>query len=496
MFSYRDTTHIKKKKSGINEGQGPRNPRGRIVFFGFAKMSFDYSPAELAPRRSARRSLLLATLCVVSLSAVVSREGVARRHTAVDDVAPPEVAAAFPSPQDSVFDETIQNTVADASVDVPKASEWHTVTVRAGQTLSTIFEAEGLGNSECMEILGLSRDSARLRNLRAGEKLHLLRDAEGSLEELHYDLDETHTLQVRRNDDQLEAFTVAAELERRPAQAVGVIDSSLFAAAQKAGLPNRLTLEFAELFGYDVDFALDLREGDRFVVIYDELYKNGQKVRDGNIVAAEFVNQGRSYRAMRYEDVDGNVAYYSPDGQSLRKAFMRTPVDFARISSGFNLHRLHPILNVIRAHKGVDYAATIGTPVKATGDGRVEFVGNKGGYGHVIMLKHGAQYETVYGHLSRFRAGLAVGQKVTRGQVIGYVGMSGLATAPHLHYEFRINGVHQNPVTVTLPRANPLPRSVVAQWRTANGATLAQLDTLSQTRTARAGTTAASFDTR
>jgi murein DD-endopeptidase MepM/ murein hydrolase activator NlpD len=485
MFSYASKKHDKKQTSGDTPSSvtAPTS-RGLFVFFGFVTMSFDYSPAELAPRRSARRSLLLAMLCAVSLSAVVSRESVASRHTALAEVAPPEVAVAFSEPAE--FEEAIQSSVADTSVDVPQASEWRSVTVKSGQTLSTIFETEGIGNSECVELLGLSRDTARLRNLRPGEKLNLLKDSEGQLAELHYELDETHTLQVRRNDDHLEAFTVAAELERRPAQAIGVVDSSLFAAAQKAGLSNRLTMEFADLFGYDVDFALDLREGDRFVVIYDELYKNGQKVRDGNIVAAEFATQGRTYRAMRYEDVDGNVAYYTPEGQSLRKAFVRTPVDFARISSGFNLKRRHPILNIIRAHKGVDYAAAIGTPVKATGDGRVEFVGMKGGYGRVIMLKHGAQVETVYGHLSKFRSGLAVGQPVQRGQVIGYVGMSGLATAPHLHYEFRINGIHQNPVTVALPRANPLSRTAIARWRTSNANTIAQLEALSQTLVARA----------
>jgi murein DD-endopeptidase MepM/ murein hydrolase activator NlpD len=448
-------------------------------------MSFDYSPAMLAPRRSARRSLLLATLCVVSLSAaVVSREGVASRHDALAEVTPPELAGAF-TQEESEFDAALQDAVADTSVEVPKASEWRTVTVKAGQTLSTIFENEGFGNSDCLAILRLSRDAARLKHLRAGERLHLLKNSEGELAELDYELDETHTLQVRRNDDQLEAFTVAAELERRPATAVGVVDSSLFAAAQKAKLPNRLTMELAELFGYDIDFALDLRDGDRFVVVYDELYRGDKKVRDGNIIAAEFVNQGRVHRAMRYEDADGNAAYYAPDGQSLRKAFVRTPVDFARISSGFNLRRRHPILNIIRAHKGVDYAAATGTPIKATGDGRVEFVGVKSGYGKVIVIKHGAQVQTLYGHLSRFRAGLKSGQKVKRGQVIGYVGKSGLATAPHLHYEFRMNGVHQNPMTVKLPRANPLPRSVVAQWHAANADTLARLDALSQGMVAR-----------
>ena len=245
-------------------------------------------------------------------------------------------------------------------------------------------------------------------------------------------------------------------------------------------------MELADVFGYDIDFALDLRDGDRFSVVYDQLYKDGERLRDGDIIAAEFVNQGRVHRAVRYVDSDGNATYYTPEGESLRKAFIRTPVDFVRISSGFNLGRMHPILNVIRAHKGVDYAASTGTPVRATGDGKVDFVGVKSGYGNVVMLKHGSQYQTVYGHLSRFRPGLSTGARVRQGQVIGYVGKTGLATAPHLHYEFRINGVHKNPITVALPRANPLPANVVARWKADNAAVVAQLDAISTSRVAQA----------
>lgn len=442
-------------------------------------MTLDYRPAALAPRRSARRSALIAVLCAASLSAVfVRKEAIAARQQALPPAAPAEVVDAFGKQADDAFD-SLHAAAGDTSLAVPTASEWKTKTVKPGQTLSNIFEDELLPIADWVELVGLSRDTARLRNLRAGERISLRKNAEGSLEELHYEFDETQTLQVRRVDDRLEAFTVAAELERRAAQAAGIIDSSLFAAAQKSGLSNRLTMQLADMFGYDVDFALDLRAGDRFAVIYEELYKNGEKLRDGNIIAAEFVNQGRTHRAMRYVDVDGNVAYYTPEGQSLRKAFIRTPVDFARISSGFNLKRRHPILNTIRAHKGVDYAAGTGTPIKATGDGRVEFIGTKGGYGRVVVLKHGSQYTTLYAHMSRYRKGLKVGMRVKQGQVIGYVGASGLATAPHLHYEFRQNGLHKNPMTVALPRANSLGKSLVAQWRLQNGDALAQLDSLS-----------------
>lgn len=454
-------------------------------------MKIDYSPAELAPRRSARRSVWLATACIGVLSAVAMREGIATRHTALQDAAGDEVAAAFTPTAENAFDSAIQSGTADA-LQAPTASEWTTIVVRRGQTLSDIFAKEGLGLSEAVAIVGLGGDAARLKSLKTGDKLSLRKTDDDQLDELNYEFDETHTLQVRRSDSGYDALTIEAEIEHRPAQLTGVISSSLFAAAQKAGLSNRLVMELADIFGYDIDFALDLRDGDRFSVVYDQLYKDGKKLRDGDIVAAEFVNRGQAYRAMRYVDADGNATYYTPEGESFRKAFIRTPVDFIRISSGFTRGRLHPILNVIRAHKGVDYAAATGTPVKATGDGIVDFVGVKSGYGNVVTIRHGAKYTTLYGHLSRFRAGLKVGQRVRQGQLIAYVGMTGLATGPHLHYEFRVNGVHQNPLTVALPRANPLPKSVVARWRMENATALAELDALSSTRTAQLDTPAAS----
>jgi murein DD-endopeptidase MepM/ murein hydrolase activator NlpD len=300
--------------------------------------------------------------------------------------------------------------------------------------------------------------------MKAGEEIQIKKNG-GRLEELQYVLDELRTLNVRRNGEQFEAVTLTAELERRQANAVGSITSSLFNDGSKAGLTDRMTMELAEIFGYDVDFALDLRQGDRFAVVYEAIYKEGKRIRFGDILAAEFVNQGKTYRAVRHVDADGKAAYYTPEGQSLRKAFIRTPLDVVRISSPFNLKRRHPILNTIRAHKGVDYAAPSGTPIKAAGDGKVEFVGMKNGYGRVMILQHGSQYETVYAHMSRFKPELKAGSRVSQGQVIGYVGASGLATAPHLHFEFRVAGIHKNPVTVALPRANPLGRTEMARFK-------------------------------
>lgn len=429
-------------------------------------------------------------MCAVLLAAVATREGVAKRQSALHtEQLPAELASALDDGSPPEAAEVVQSALADP-LPAPQASEWVALAVKPGQTLSEIFEGQGLGYSEAIAVVQLSRDAARLKSLRTGDKLSLRVGPENRLEELRFELDETNTLQIRRTaDDQLEAITIAAELEARQTQASGIIENSLFLDGQRAGLSNRLLMQMAEMFGYDIDFALDLRIGDHFAVVFEELYKNGEKVRDGDIVAAEFVNRGRSVRAVRYVDADGNVAYYTPEGESLRKAFTRTPVDFARVSSGFNLRRRHPILNTIRAHKGVDYAASSGTPIKATGDGRVEFVGVKGGYGRVIILKHGSAYTTLYAHMSRYRSGLKVGSRVRQGQVIGYVGSSGLATAPHLHYEFRMNGMHKNPMTIALPRANPLPKTVATRWRADTANVVAQLDTMSARQTAQAAQT-------
>jgi len=452
-----------------------------LIRFSGQRMQLDYSPAKPAPRRSARRSVLAATMCLVMLTAVATRESVANRHSALREASVPETdLPTFSAQTEAAFDETVQNAIADP-LEAPPASEWTTVTVKPGQTLSDIFEGQGLGFSEAMAVVKLGKGTEQLKKLRAGEKLLLKKSPEQKLEELRYELDEANILQVRRTDAGFEPITLAAEIERHQTAVSGVIENSLFLDGQRAGLSNRLLMQMAEMFAYDIDFALDLRSGDRFGVVYEELYKDGKKLRDGDILAAEFVNRGQSHRAVRYMDADGNIAYYTPEGDSLRKAFIRTPVDFARISSGFNPRRRHPILNTIRAHKGVDYAAAAGTPVKATGDGRVEFIGVKGGYGRVIVLKHGSQYTTLYAHLSGYRKGLKTGAPIRQGQVIGYVGSSGLATAPHLHYEFRINGVHKNPMTVALPRSNPLPRSISAQWRREMAPEMAQLDSMAAT---------------
>ena len=272
-------------------------------------------------------------------------------------------------------------------------------------------------------------------------------------------------------------------MESRITNTSGIIDSSLFLAGMAAGMSDNLIMELAGIFGWDIDFVLDIRSGDHFTLVYEELYLDGHKQRDGNILAAEFVNRGKTYRAVRYVDAQKRADYYSPDGRSMRKAFIRTPVDFTRISSRFG-KRYHPTLKKRKNHHGVDYAAPRGTPIKAAGDGKLIFVGRKGGYGKTVIIQHGGKYSTLYAHMSKIKPGSRRGNRVRQGQVIGYVGSTGRSTGPHLHYEFRVNGVHRNPLTVRLPDAAPIKAQYKTDFLNKSRHLVAQLDVLQRTNVA------------
>lgn len=354
-------------------------------------------------------------------------------------------------------------------------TDWKTVTVKRGDNLSLIFGRLGLSGADLDRILGLGGDVAGLKQLSPDQNIRF-RIKDGELAEMIHEIDYAHTLHVRNDGGDFTSETVVEPLETRQVHVSGVIDSSLFEAGQTAGLSDALIMKLADIFGYDIDFVLDLREGDRFTVIYEEIFKNGEKIKDGNILAAEFANQDRVYRGVRYLKADGVAEYYTPDGAAMRKAFLRTPVEFTRITSLFSGARRHPVLNKIRAHKGVDYAAPIGTPVKATADAKVAYVGWQGGYGKNVVLEHTGGYSTAYGHLSGYAKGIRAGVPVRQGQTIGYVGKTGLATGPHLHYEFRVAGVHRDPLKVPLPEALPIPSAQLASFRAATGAMLAELD--------------------
>ena len=378
--------------------------------------------------------------------------------------------------------ETANDAAANrVSPSTEKATE---VEVRRGDSFYVLFKRLGFSESDFASLLGDSKLKAELTRIRPKQKFTFYTDEGGTLQRLVYAIDAVNSLEVNRVDGRFVGSYRQAELERRVATASGVIKSSLFLSGQAAGLPDSLIMEMANIFSWDIDFALDIRPGDRFTVLYEELYSAGKKVKDGALLAAEFVNRDRSVRAVRFQRDDGKTSYFTPQGLSLRTAFLRAPMKFTRVSSGFNLKRLHPVLGTVRAHRGIDYAAPRGTPITATGDGKVAFVGRKGGYGKTIILRHGGTYTTLYAHMNGFARGMREGVNVRQGQVIGYVGSTGIATGPHLHYEFRVNGVYKNPATVSLPKAAPIdPRqkpAFIAQTR----GLLAQLDLLSKTQIA------------
>lgn len=352
---------------------------------------------------------------------------------------------------------------------------WQEATVKPGDSMALIFSRNGFRPAQLHEIVSLGEEAASLKHIKPGQTIRIRSDEENRILELRHVISQTKSLQVLRKGDRLYTSTLEKSLEPRKVYTTGRITQSLYLAAKKAGMSDNLIMEMASIFGWDVDFALDIRKGDHFTVIYEEMFLDDKKVRDGRIIAAEFVNQDKVYQAVLFTDPNGNSNYYTPEGYSMRKAFLRSPVDFRRISSRFQRERWHPVLGKKRPHKGVDYAAATGTPIKAAGDGKITHLGRKGGYGRAIVLRHGSNITTLYGHMSSYQRGLHTGSRVKQGQVIGYVGQSGLATGPHLHYEFRVNGVHRNPLTVKLPQADPLPKQYRAQFKQLAQPLLAQL---------------------
>lgn len=351
------------------------------------------------------------------------------------------------------------------------------VTVASGDTLSTVFEKVELPNSLVHEIVNSSKDARQFTRLNVGQVLDFHFTEDGQLDRLSSQLNKLESIEITRNEQG--QFKFNKELVKPKVQtqyAQGVIDSSLFLAARKAGLNHSLTMELANIFGYDIDFAMDIRHGDRFEVIFEEKTVDGERVGTGDILAARFVNRGKEYTAVRYTSRQGGTTYYTADGNSMRRAFIRTPVDFARISSRFSNGRKHPILNKIRAHKGVDYAAPRGTPIKASGDGRIIFAGRKGGYGNTIVIQHGQRYRTLYAHMNGFASNMRTGTNVRQGQVIGYIGTTGLSTGPHLHYEFQVNGVHVDPLSERLPMADPIAKNERQRFLQVSQPLMARMD--------------------
>jgi len=413
----------------------------------------DYKPSAATKRKKSKALQWFAVGLGVPLL------GLALIST-LDSPAPPEpvsTVAEAKAPQGELvpIDElALEELTVSATPRLPVFSSL-TLEIARGDTLDQLFRKHNLDLGHLAQISRLDEAKSRFRKIKPGDVFEITHD-DGKLVSMYSALDLTSALKIDRQQDGFGARVVERPIEKRKRIAHGVIDSSLFLAGAEAGLSDKVIMNIAGIFAWDVDFVLDIRQGDSFVVQFEEIWQDGEHVTDGEIIAAEFNNDGRTIKAIRFIDDSGRSDYFTPSGDSVRKAFIRAPVDFTRISSNFNPNRRHPILNKIRAHRGVDYAAPRGTPIKAAGDGKVFFRGVKSGYGNVVILQHGGNITTLYAHMSKFASKARVGTRVRQGQTIGYVGATGLATANHLHYEYRLNGVHRNPRTVALPKASPI----------------------------------------
>jgi len=336
--------------------------------------------------------------------------------------------------------------------------------VKAGDSLSLLFQRAGLSDTSLFELMQSRKETKQLTRLHPKQQFHF-EISDKKLYKLTYQKNKLNEVEFTRTDSGFDYKKITLKPDVQTAYREATIKNSLFLAGTSAGMEQSLIMEVAGIFGWDIDFALDIRGNDHFSVLYEEHFLNGEKLRNGPILAAEFTNQGKTFKAVRYTNAKGESNYFTPEGNSMRKAFLRTPVDFARISSHFNLKRRHPVLNRIRAHKGTDYAAPTGTPIKAAGDGRITWAGTKGGYGRTVIIQHGQSYKTLYAHMRRYGKGIRNGKRVKQGQIIGYVGSSGLATGPHLHYEFYLNGAVRNPVRVPLPKAKAIPKSELKSFK-------------------------------
>lgn len=346
----------------------------------------------------------------------------------------------------------------DAALDnVAEQHFWYKEHVRRDDTLNSILSRLNIHNREAINFISNDAVASEITSaLKPSHTMEAETDSDGNLISLKYQLDTDLFVTVKKTADGYESSKITHKLENRPILKSAKIVSSLFGATDNANIPDSIAIQVAEMFESDIDFNTDLRRGDQFNVIYEGGYDQGELVKTGDVLAAEFINKGKTYQAIGYRDNSGEMQYYTPEGKSLHKSFLRSPLEFTRVSSGFSLGRFHPILQRMKAHKGTDMVAPSGTRVKASGDAVVEFVGLKGGYGNVIVLKHDNGVSTVYGHLSRFADGLRRGKKVAQGNIIGFVGTTGLSSGPHLHYEFLVNGQHRDPMKVALPKADPI----------------------------------------
>jgi murein DD-endopeptidase MepM/ murein hydrolase activator NlpD len=356
--------------------------------------------------------------------------------------------------------------------------------IQKGDSVAGVLQRLNVNDSRAFNYLRSAREAKSIFQLRPGRTVQAQVDSDGQLKSLIYLHSQDKFLEVRRLN---EGFT-ATERDIKPtvqlARRTGAIRSSLYGATDAANIPDAVATQIARIFSTDIDFHVDLRTGDRFTVVYEMLYHNGEFLRPGRVISADFTNKGKTFEAYLFTDEDGQDGYYAADGSNRAKSFLRSPLAFSRVSSGFG-GRMHPIFKNWRQHTGVDFAAPRGTPTWATADGVVEFVGVKGGYGNVVEIRHSGSISTLYAHLSGFAAGVRKGVRVSQGQTIGFVGSTGFATGPHLHYEFKIGGQHQDPMRVALPKAEPLAPKYAQQFRSVQAVQGHQLALLRDTASAR-----------
>lgn len=390
----------------------------------------------------------------------------------VETTAAPEAAPTIETTAAEAL-QTVQNTVVTQPV--------KTFEVKRGDSLATIFNRAGLSPRELHNVISLGPETAVLGKIIPGQKIHIETTEAGELHQLEYEVNRLKSLWVKKEQGVLTANWSELEPEvllNYKTATITADNPSVYEAGQEAGLSDNLIMNLSYVFQWDISFALDLRQGDSFTVLYEDVYVEGEKIRQGDILAAKFTNLGKTYTAVRYEEND-RASYYTPEGRSLRKAFLRDPVHFSHVSSRFNLRRLHPIHKRVMPHRGIDYAARRGTPVVASGDGKVTIARQNNASGRYVVIQHGEQYTTKYLHLNAFANGIRAGTRVRQGQTIGYVGDSGWATAPHLHYEFLVDGVHRNPRTVKLPKADPIKANQLPQFQQITAPLLAQLESVS-----------------
>jgi murein DD-endopeptidase MepM/ murein hydrolase activator NlpD len=424
----------------------------------FIQSGWQYADSALPQSHNHRKWVIVGFFSFPVLGAVVAIAGSVQNSPVDSALGNPDVVI-----------EAVELNLADQSVYTfdPLVAEER---IRRGDTLVGLLERMGVNTAGLATFLGQDKTARSLVNLRAGRVLTVQQTADGDLQWLRYksgiDEDSQESILIQKRNGQFVAKLESVNFEKQIVFRSGRIESSLFAAADKAGMPDSVAIQLTEIFGSDIDFHRELQKGDEFKVVYEDLTLEGRSARSGRVLAVEFVNNNKPYKAYWFAPSGNrNAGYYNEEGRSLKKSFLRSPLAFSRISSGFTPRRFHPIQQRWKAHNGVDYAAPTGTPIMATASGTVKFSGWQNGYGNFVEIQHHSGYSTAYAHLSRFGKGVKVGQKVEQGDVIGYVGATGWATGPHLHYEFRVNRVPKNPLSITVAQAEPLDRNAFSEFK-------------------------------